>query len=88
MVAFRVRINLNLEGYIVSTPQKLRKYKPPQPLRENKENQKALSRDGRSPDLQDFSTSNALNRRWKYRNISQHVCCWYKTYENLFLTLL
>lgn len=29
-------INLNLEGYIISTPQKLRQWKPPQPLREGK----------------------------------------------------
>jgi hypothetical protein len=29
-------INLNLEGYIISTPQKLRKWKPHQPLREEK----------------------------------------------------
>jgi len=29
-------INLNLEGYIISTPKKLRKWKPPQLLREEK----------------------------------------------------
>jgi hypothetical protein len=49
LVAFTARslllINLNLEGYTISTPQRLRKWKPSQPLLEDKENEKALNRD-------------------------------------------
>jgi hypothetical protein len=40
LVAFKARslllINVNLEGYIISTPQKRRKWKPSQPLVEDK----------------------------------------------------
>jgi hypothetical protein len=38
-------INLNLEGYTISTPQRLRKWKRSHPLVEDKENEKALNPD-------------------------------------------